>query len=154
MADTFLGTSWTGALPPWLPIGWEQPRGMHRSLPMESRGSDLQLLSQRHKVAIVLSLKKRGMEQECRKKPITLSFPSLFVSLSLCPSLSLPLPSLHYSVVLLPSLSFALLTLPSHASPVALSASGFSIEPGKEAETVQAGWGDLSEIPHVSGLRD
>lgn len=57
MADTFLGTSWTGALPPWLPIGWELPRGMHRSLPMESRGNDLQLS---HSGTIVFGLEEKG----------------------------------------------------------------------------------------------
>lgn len=119
MADTFLGTSWTGALPPWLPIGWELPRGMHRSLPMESRGNDLQL-SQWHNC---LSLKKRGMEQECRKKPITLFSSVLLFCLPpvlcpyLCPStrflsssLSLPLPWPCHSTL---------------STPVSLSASSF-----------------------------
>lgn len=43
MADTFSGTSRTAFLPPRLLIGWELPGGMHRRLPMESRGNDLEL---------------------------------------------------------------------------------------------------------------
>lgn len=109
MADTFLGTSWTGVLPPWLLIGWELPRGMHRRLPMESRGNNLQLSHRGTKWQLFWSLKKRGMEQECTKKPITLFLSCFSFCLSVvhCPSLPFPLPSLHYSVSLLPSLSMA-----------------------------------------------
>lgn len=83
MADTFLGTSWTGVLPPWLLIGWELPRGMHRRLPMESRGNDLQLSHRGTKWQLFWSLKKRGMEQECTKKPITLFLSCFSFCLSL-----------------------------------------------------------------------
>lgn len=83
------------------------------------------------------SQKKRGMEQECRKEPITLfsSVLSCASFLSLCRSLSISSPpftlSLLFSISLLPSLSIALFTSPLHFIPVRFK---FSIKPKEKAQ--------------------
>lgn len=81
-----------------------------------------------------LSWKKRGMEQECRKKPITLSCPPrslvpLFLSPPLihCPSLSPPLPSLCCSPLLAASLPITRLTFCFPLTPPVPVRSGFRI---------------------------
>ena len=154
MADTFLGTSWTGALPPWLPIGWELPRGMHRSLPMEKQRQRPPALSQRHKVAIVLSLKKRGMEQECRKKPITL-FPllcffffCLFLSFSLHISFS---PSTPLSIIPPSPLPFSLYSLMQFLFPCLLHFFFLNQAEEKAEAAIQGKW-IFPKIPHPTCL--
>lgn len=90
IADTFLGTRWTAALPLWLPIGWELPEECIAACLWKAEATTSGSLIA-DKVAIVLSLKKRGMEQECKKKPITLvsSLVLLSVPLLLCQPLIL-----------------------------------------------------------------
>lgn len=77
-----------------------------------------------------LSLKKRGMEQECRKKSITLSFPPcslvlVFLSHSLLQPIALPFLYITHSF-----LSFSSHFLPSFSCCVSLCAHIFDQEKG------------------------
>lgn len=87
IADTFSGTRWSAALPRWLLTGSELPEECIAACLWKAEATTSgSLISD--KVVIVCSLEKRGMEQECKKKPITLvsslvllSFPLLLCQL-------------------------------------------------------------------------
>ena len=149
IADTFLGTRWSAALPLRLLIGWELPEECIAACLWKAEATTSGALIA-DKVAIVLSLKKRGMEQECKKKPITLvsSLVLLLFPLLLCQPLSHPL---HYSVFFHPLLSR------SHRLSCNLRllvCSTFMISRGGEPEAAIQARLALRKMSHVSLSQD
>lgn len=100
IADTFLGTRWSAALPLWLLIGWELPEECIAACLWKAEATTSGSLIA-DKVAIVVSLKKKGMEQECKKEAHNSGFLS---SASFIPPLLLCQPSLILSIIQSPSI--------------------------------------------------
>lgn len=98
IADTFLGTRWSAALPPRLLIGRELPEECIAACLWKAEERPRAHLS-RTKWRLLSSLKKRGMEQECKKKRKKEAHNSGFLSFIPAPPLPTSLSHpLHYSV--------------------------------------------------------